>query len=407
MSVFPDWDCCLQEIQQVSEGKASTLTSGAAPAADPTRFEPSPTDSGTIQALDLAFRDSLKATPADTRDIVKLCLLTGHAKALDLAGDWNRALRFLDEALSLAHDLNETSACAEIWRQIGGIRRKQGLWDKARSAHEHSLSICMALNNASGIAAGYNCIGAVYMEEGALNRAQRQFVKALVCLEGSTDHRTRGQILNNLGIIANMRGQWDEAIGHYQKAIACYDRINDQPGLARACQNLGMTYADREDWPWAGEYFEKSLAIARTLGDRHQKALVYLNKIEIYIHFGDLELALVYCRKCIQLLAVSADLRGMAELCKLLGVIFRKQRDWKMARKYFQQALRLTRKFRIHLTRGETLVEQSRMYADRSRLSAAVKTLDEAITCLRKAQARGEVQKARKQLSQYRKLLRR
>jgi tetratricopeptide (TPR) repeat protein len=398
MAVVPDWKGFLQQITEMCQ-QVTSPESGAIPVSDPTGPELHPAESGAIQALELAYRHTLDSIPTDLQDVAQLSLLVGHAKAMDLIGDWGRAHQLYEKALVKATLLENHGKYADIWRQIGRLFRKQGRWTDARQAHQQAISTYDVLHDRDGLAAGNNSIGAVFMEEGELRKAQRHFEKALEYLEGGTNYTTRGLVLNNLGIVANIRGKWDLAITRYQEAITFYDRIADRPGVARAYQNLGMTFADRDEWLKANEYFEKSLDITRVTGDRNQKALIYLNKIEVYIHLGDLALALIFCNKCLQIFSVSNDMRGVTEISKFLGVIHRIRQEWKASLKFFEQAVRLSKEYQLWLTLGETQFEKGLYYRDRVRFPSAVKALEASIDSLKKAGAQGEIRKVRKELS--------
>ncbi|TXB64603.1 tetratricopeptide repeat protein [Vicingus serpentipes] len=111
--------------------------------------------------------------------------------------------------------------------------------------------------------------------------------------------------------------------------------------LASALNNLGFIHMNNGDIDSALFYNHKCLEVRKELNDKKGLAILYNNFGGIYKNQGDIALALNYFHKGLKIQEELSDIRGAAVSLNNIGQIYKIQKDLDLALEYYQKSLEI------------------------------------------------------------------
>lgn len=349
--------------------------------------------------LELTLDSTLASSILVDKKILNLNMARGFAQTCELMGLWHVAIEYHKRVIKLATTQNLEDVKAETYRKIGRVKRNLFDMEGALKDFEHAFKIFKSLNDNIGVAASYNSLGNVYLETGDLDRSEENFSQALTFAEEAKDSKLIAQINCNMGALANMRGDWDQAIIRYQDSLPRFEKIGHLRGMAQAYHNMSLTFLDKGESKKADEYSEKSLEYSYAVGDLGLAANTYLNKIRVFIINQDHFLALGYCKKAYESYQKFHDLAGIAEICKLVGVIFSEHLSWPLGKQYFQTSIMINQRIKNVSNLAETQFAFGLALKKRNQKDKALKYLTQGLENFQKLKYKLEIQKIEKEIS--------
>ena len=157
-------------------------------------------------------------------------------------GEYTSARARLEEALALAHGMNDPRARALVASALGDVARCQGDYDRAEAVYQESLDLQRALGNQADVSAGLHNLGYVALGQGKID------VAAALQRESLLSHRDQG---NPPGVVEGLTGLAAVAVA--------------QGRLERAARLFGAAEALREQvqsMVWPAERFEWNKHVA-------------------------------------------------------------------------------------------------------------------------------------------------
>jgi len=160
---------------------------------------------------------------------------------------------------------------------------------------------------------------------------------------GRTERRRRPYYLLVMGDVAANLWRYEQAIQHYNQCIKLLDerRMNDLNRRIRALLGLGLCHL-RTGYPAnALEYYQQALRLCGN--DTRQPNLphVYYGLSDTYRHLNDLERALDYGKRALNLYRERGDRHYVGRIRSLLGDIYRQMGDLPIANESYTEALAL------------------------------------------------------------------
>ncbi len=151
--------------------------------------------------------------------------------------DSNIALRYAEEARSLADSLKDRHSLGVILTNIGWIYYRKGIYSKALEHTTNAMSINKVGNNKSEIAACLNTIGAIQFEQGNFVEAINSF-KDGYRMAKSVNHRVNmSRCLNNIAFCFLQLKKYDSASFYVNRSVK--EHVNDKFRLAFSYRILG------------------------------------------------------------------------------------------------------------------------------------------------------------------------
>ena len=202
-------------------------------------------------------------------------------------GTFDKALLYLDSALSYALDNKDIVFQARIYEGLSRINRATNELDKAIDYVNKAISIYEELNNINGLADSYNNLGLIYFNLGENQKSIFNYNQSLVySIElGEKEEIAKQNV--NIGNVYWKIGDYDQAIEYLQEALKYFEALNHQIGIAISLNSLGACYENltTEDQPdeninnfkTALSYYERALSIKLELSDSIEISNTYFN----------------------------------------------------------------------------------------------------------------------------------
>jgi tetratricopeptide (TPR) repeat protein len=160
---------------------------------------------------------------------------------------------------------------------------------------------------------------------------------------GRTERRRRPYYLLVMGDVAANLWRYEQAIQHYTQCIKFLDerRMNDLNRRIRALLGLGLCHLETGYPTNALEYYQQALRLCGN--DTRQPNLphVYYGLSDTYRHLNNLERALDYGKKALQLYMERGDKHYTCRIRSLLGDIHRQMGNLQTANESYTEALAL------------------------------------------------------------------
>jgi tetratricopeptide (TPR) repeat protein len=152
-----------------------------------------------------------------------------------------------------------------------------------------------------------------------------------------------------------VRGYYREAVRLLTWSVAAACEIGDRRGEGNLLDNLGVAYYSLGQVEQAVEYYQKALEIAREIGDRRGEGSALGNLGIAYADLGQVEQAVEYYQKALEIARGIGDRRSEGNQLGNLGNAYRKLSQAERAIEYYSQALEIAREIRDRRMEGSTL----------------------------------------------------
>lgn len=271
----------------------------------------------------------------------------GQANALNamgpirrLRGDRPGAARNLEEALSIYRDLGDRLGQASALNALAQVRRRIGDYPAAVRDHQEALDIYRELGHRLGEAIALEGLGNTRRWAGYPGAVQA--LEESLHIFGSLGYRSgEASALNLLGIMHQQSGNYRSAIQAHEEAISVFRELGDRLAQANALNNLGMARRQTGDLRGAVLVLREALDICREIGFPGGEFATLDELGILYRDSGDLDLARSYHQQALQVARESADPWSEADALRGLGHCALDAGDVDQARVLLQQSQEL------------------------------------------------------------------
>jgi predicted ATPase/transcriptional regulator with XRE-family HTH domain len=148
------------------------------------------------------------------------------------------------------------------------LARIQGDYDQAVRLLEESLSLWRQLGDKSGIAIALDALGFILHQQGQFEQAQQFCTESLTIFQELNDRVRMAHALNDLGFILHNQGQHEQAKVSFTESLAIGQAVGDHQGNVFALFGLGFVAYSQGDYPAAREHLQRSLLVQHQLGNK-------------------------------------------------------------------------------------------------------------------------------------------
>ncbi|HEX3127687.1 MAG TPA: CHAT domain-containing tetratricopeptide repeat protein [Thermoanaerobaculia bacterium] len=247
--------------------------------------------------------------------------LTSSARALDILGEPEPALRRYQEALALVRSVGDRAGEARALNNIAVLYRKLGRFQEALESYSQALETVTALQ----------------------------------------DRRWQARVLHNLGTIYQGLGEPQQALPRYEQALALWRATGDREGEASTLTNLGRVHSLLGDPRRALSFHEQALALQTAAGDRRGMGITRAQIGRAQAALGETDTALASFDSALGDLRAVGDALYEAETLRSLGETQEGIGKTDAALASFHQALSLARESRIPVSEAGTLCALTRL----------------------------------------------
>ncbi len=214
--------------------------------------------------------------------------------------DYEKAIEYLNQALSIYQNENDTNKIAIVLLNKGNIYADLGDNQKALEQYKQSANFMEKTNHASIV---YNNIGSNYMEINDYKKALESFKKSIALLDSEMDWKANELVMKNIANVYVLLDSIQKATSYYQQGLDYYSGNNDHMSLKKGYfyfdygkflvqngdENLGFSYID-----------EGGRILQDIYGTKHPDVAEYFMDIgQIYIDNQKYDQALAYLQRAL------------------------------------------------------------------------------------------------------------
>jgi CHAT domain-containing protein len=343
------------------------------------------------------------------------------------AGEMQKALGDLNEALAIEQSTGNRAAQAMTQNTMGRVYAEQGEENKALALFRQALLIWTSLSLRQAAAITLNNIGNAYNNLGQREEALTYLNEALAIWHelGNVQGRTRmlssrermhdlGQLnalrelnnalpsnfreavgpageastLDSLGETYSAMGQGPKAFEYFNQALPFWREAGEQGGEALTLNNMGRAYADLGQKKESLEFFNKALVIWRAIGNRQGEALTLNNMGRLYRDLGQQQMSLDYYNQALPIWRDAGGRSGEGLALNDIGRAYADMGQPQKAIEYSNQALLLWRETGVRRGEAMTLNNMGRDYSDLGEPDKALRFDNQALTLWREVEDR-------------------
>jgi tetratricopeptide (TPR) repeat protein/predicted Ser/Thr protein kinase len=317
-----------------------------------------------------------KMLQADPKNLNAL-LATGQLEVR--AGKPQAALDPLNHALSLAVQVDNREAKAQILQSIGMAYELLSQFDEALRNFEQSVDLNRALGNKGGEAVSLREIANVQASQGKSDAALASYGKALDLDREIGAKKNIADTYVDMGVLLESRGQYDKALQLYKDSLQMQRDLGDETNQAVCLNNIGNVYLAQGKSDDALTYYQQALQLREKLGVAFDIAETLHNLGEGYARIAQFDNAMTSYMKALDLRRKAGDTLGAALESHSTGMIFLYQGRYGAAVNSLQESVNI---FRNTNDRTRNMAQILNDYADAlamaGRGAEAGKPLEEA-----------------------------
>ena len=198
-------------------------------------------------------------------------------------GDYDTALRYLQQSLKISQEIGDKSGEGTTLNNISQIFKARGDYDTALRYLQQSLKIRQEIGDKSGEGTTLNNISSLYHARGDYDTALRYLQQSLKIRQEIGDKSGEGTTLNNISQIFKARGDYDTALRYLQQSLKIRQEIGDKSGEGTTLNNISQIYDARGDYDTALRYLQQSLKICQEIGDKSGEGTTLNNISQIFM----------------------------------------------------------------------------------------------------------------------------
>ncbi|MHA1774625.1 MAG: sigma 54-interacting transcriptional regulator [Candidatus Heimdallarchaeota archaeon] len=176
---------------------------------------------------------------------------------------------------------------------------------------------------------------------GRYHEALKEGKRAFELLKTTTDNKRIAQLQFTLGAIYVALGNFEHAESELRDVIATYRRIDDKRGIITAYNKLANICFVKSNFDKAIEYINRCLKYCDESGDETTKAKLAANLGRISILIGKWQPAQESLLLAVKVFEEKSDELYLCQALLSLGYVCCLQRDFRKAKKYYEDALKL------------------------------------------------------------------
>lgn len=292
--------------------------------------------------------------------------------------DASRSFRYINEALSLAEQIDYTFGIAKAQQILGYLYIHSGEFTKAIELTQSSLAVLDSLDRPIEVNNSLSNLALAYLSKEEYGRAIEYYLDALPLFYAEGDAFNLNRAHFNMAKIYRNLDQDSIAIEYYKKVLNVIEENQYGPiSNALAHNNLSVMYLRNGELQTAKEYIEKAIELRRQIGDNvglaesqivlgniyleekdHDKALelfrtavnqmdegtrdgaqvdAYYGISTVFFHKGEIDSARYYGDRAVQFAVESETFEYPIKVYDLLARIYEAQQNFRQANTYRRQ----------------------------------------------------------------------
>ncbi|MCP4351271.1 MAG: tetratricopeptide repeat protein [Desulfobacterales bacterium] len=295
-------------------------------------------------------------------------------------GDYDTALKYLEQSLTIMQEIGNKSGEGAILNNISQIYDARGDYDAALKYLEQSLTIMQEIGDKSGESGCLNNIATIAYIYGDYNTALKYLEQNLMFRQEIGDKSGEGITLNNISQIYSALGDYNTALKYLEQSLTIRQEIGDKSGEGITLNSISLIYSASGDYDTALKYLEQSLTIRQEIGDKSGEGTILNNISQIYDARGDYDTALKYLEQSFTIMQEIGDKSGEGTILNNISQIYSAHGDYDTALKYLEQSLTIMQEIGDKSGMITTLHNMAEIAAEADDLEKAMTLWSEALS---------------------------
>ena len=275
---------------------------------------------------------------------------------------------------------------AESLLELANVFSRKADWPRSLVTVHDAKKLFNTINYSFGLAKCYNVLGSIYGDRGDIEKAKKYFLKSLSFINPENDLEMAANLNTNLGIIDNIWGNKDDANKHFKNALLIYEKLGYKKSMAEVYYNLGTTYLRSKDYDSAFDAFDAGIEIAKKGRYILILCLIYLAKSQALIAKDDINSAIVFVDKALEISHNVDDKLTSADIFKVKGIIERHLHNYKNSENYLLNSLRINNSLKNEMNAAETSFELGVLYEEINNTKSRNSYLESALKYYKRIQ---------------------
>ncbi len=261
-----------------------------------------------------------------------------------LAGQYNKAVTYLEEALAIFKELGSEDQVAACLSHFGGIYKSLGRYDSALEYYEKALEIDKRLGMDDKVAIRLSNIGDVYDSQDQYDKAIEYLEDALAMNNKLGMEAVVASRLNSIGRVVRTQGKYGRAIEYYERALNIDRKLEQNDKISTDLANIGNLFKSWKQYDTAISYYENALDISKDLGQEDKVVLQCNNIGGAYEALGKYDKALEYYEEAFDTAASLEQDNNIAIGLNHIGNIYKYCGQYDVAIMHYENAIDIYRK---------------------------------------------------------------
>jgi tetratricopeptide (TPR) repeat protein len=298
--------------------------------------------------------------------------------------NWDGALKPLNDALTLAIQLDNNEARANALHSIGVVYKRLNKPQDALRNYQEALEIRRRIGQKGSIATTLNEMGQIYSRLGNVAESKKRYEEALALRQEIGDKRGVGSTLIDFGALHWRQGGYDQALDLFKKSLQIQREVGNKDYEALCLNNIGSMYLLKGQYNEAQTYFEQALTLREQTKVPGEIAQTLHNLSETAAKLGEYDKALRHSLRALELLRGAGEKRLAAMEQHYMASVFGYQGRYGAALKNEEEALKILREANDKTSwLPGVLSGHGLALSAIAKFDDATKSLDEALTLSR------------------------
>ncbi len=265
----------------------------------------------------------------------------GFGVVEEVRGNLAQAEVFYKKALDIRRKLGDLRELSSSLNNLGVLNEMAGRFDSALVFHRENLQIQQQLRDTVKIARALFNLAAAYQEMGLYPEAQSHLLDARLILEARNDQDGMAKVYTQLGHLQLELDRYPDALRWYAEALRLRERLDDPGRLAEVLTDYANALDEVDSSQVALKYYERALNTWKELEDLPGQANVYTNLGDAYKHIGDYNTALKYLQLAEKISLSIEDKQSLMEVYNTIGDVHYRAGRQNLALEYVQKYYRI------------------------------------------------------------------
>lgn len=238
--------------------------------------------------------DKTVTAPAVNDPLLRVRLLNGLGRWLQLNRQLDQAIAIHQEARTLAQQQDHQEAMAETYVRLSEDYLEAHQYDLAEQYGKMALAEFEYIQQSERFrASALNVLGLIALRRGELTLAEENLQKSVHLWRSLDSPLKLARVLKNLGVVFLQRKEPSKALSCYQEALAHLDRTTSKLDRIEVQNNIGIIHFNEKQFDKAADVFRQAYhALQQLNGNFHINALLAQNLGNALVrqqHFAEAE----------------------------------------------------------------------------------------------------------------------